>query len=299
MRFALLPVVIVATALAQAPTPKQQQTGYCPKTAVLEASPQQQFWFEGTLGKRHVRMYLDRGGDGVVGVFYDTADWVPVLLGGKWMSGPTEKMELIARSERDVGLGVMKGRLTANGLVGEWTQGNEDKEIAFHLKGVPQPKCDGKEPWKSFNDSHWPITFSYPASWHISTAEKSVTLTCPDASWMAYEEQEIHVLQGADEDKEPTDFVQCGEKWIYGYDCKCGRERDGCQTAAAENREGMTVLKADKLEWRVYCRDGGYVGSGWGDRRILTFEDTWIVVEAEGTAAELVERIAGSAKRRR
>jgi hypothetical protein len=31
----------------------------------------------------------------------------------------------------------------------------------------------------------------------------------------------------------------------------------------------------------------------------MTFEDTWIVVEAEGQPAELVERIVGSAKRRK
>lgn len=32
-------------------------------------------------------MYLERGGSVVIGAFYNTSDWLPVILGGRWRSG--------------------------------------------------------------------------------------------------------------------------------------------------------------------------------------------------------------------
>jgi hypothetical protein len=299
MRFALLILAFMVAAQAPAPCQKEYQASYCPRTANLEAAPQQEYWFEGLLGKKHVRVYLNRGGKGVVGVFYDTSDWIPVFLGGDWMQRGMGSIEVTAHTPQDKPMGVLKGDFTEGGLTGVWERGGDKEEIDFHWKAVPQPKCDGKEPWKNFHNAHWPVTFSYPGSWHVSETENSVTLTCPDASLMAYDEQEINIWQGAEANESTSDMIQCGEKWIYGLICKCGRDQDGCKTAEAMEREGMTILKADQLEWRVSCRNGGYVGLGWGDRRVMTFEDTWIVVEAEGQPAELVERIVGSAKRRK
>lgn len=297
-RLALPLVLVLATASAQAPNGKQSQIGYCPRTAELDAAQQQKYWFEGMLGKKHLRMYLDRGGDGVVGVYYDTTDWVPVFLGGKWISGEPASVEMTALSGRDRTVGTLKAKLTANGLAGSWRgSGAEGEE--FQLRTETQPKCDGSEKWKNFSDGHWPITFSYPSSWHASVNGDSITLTCPDASLMAYDGWEINVRQGGDAENDTTDFVQCQDKWIYGYDCKCGVDRNGCKTAVASDRGGMTELKANQMEWRVYCRDGGDVGSGWGDRRVLTFGDTWIVVEAEGQPAELVERLVETVKKRK
>jgi hypothetical protein len=54
---------------------------YCPQTARLSGRPADR-WFEGTIGPKHVRMYVERGGQEVVGLYYDVADWKPILLGG-------------------------------------------------------------------------------------------------------------------------------------------------------------------------------------------------------------------------
>jgi hypothetical protein len=298
MRFALLMLAVLVTASAQAPGQKQYQTGSCPKTAELEVSPQDKYWFEGVLGHKHVRMYLERGGEGVVGVIYDTTDWAPLMLGGRWIASENGTIEVTARNQREAETGLLKGHLTAGGLVGVWSPQDEQNDVPFRLKAVPQPKCDGNEPWKIFDNANWPVIFSYPRSWHISTGTDSITLTCPDASLMAYEGHEINVTQGAEANNATSDFVQCGDKWIYGYDCKC-KDVTRCKTAPATDREGMTILQGDEREWRAYCRGGGYVGVGHGKRRILTFGDTWIVVEGQGAPAELVERLVGTAKRRR
>src|SRR5579862_2302467 len=67
------------------------QTGYCPQTRELQAEPSQQFILDGSMGKRHVRMYLDRGGSQVVGLFYySEGDWEPTALGGDWDGGRVE-----------------------------------------------------------------------------------------------------------------------------------------------------------------------------------------------------------------
>lgn len=297
-RLAVLMVLVLAAASAQTPNQKQSQIGYCPRTAELDAGQQQKYWFEGMLGKNHVRMYLDRGGDGVVGVYYDTADWVPVFLGGKWISGEPVLVELTALSGRDRTVGILKAKITANGLEGSWTGARAESE-EFQLKTETQPKCDGAEKWKNFSDGHWPITFSYPGTWHASVNGDSITLTCPDASLMAYDGWEISVRQGGDAENETTDFVQCQDKWVYGYGCKCGVSLDDCKSAVMSEHAGMTELRADQMDWKMYCRDGGYVGSGLGDRRVFTFGDTWIVVEGEGKPAELVGRLVATVKKRK
>jgi len=223
-----------------------------------------------------------------------------VFLGGKWISGEPGAVEMTALSGRDRTVGTLKGKITASGLTGNWTgSGAEGAGTEVQLRTETQPKCDGSEKWKNFSEGHWPITFAYPGSWHMSVNGDSITLTCPDASLMAYDGWEINVRQGGDAENETTDFVHCQDKWIYGYDCKCGANRDGCKAAVEADRGGITELKADQMEWRMYCRDGGDVGSGRGERRVLTFGDTWIVVEAEGQPAELVERLVETVKRRK
>jgi hypothetical protein len=291
----LLFVFVLTAASAQAPGGKQLQTAFCPNTAQLEVSPSNTYWFEGLLGQKRMRMYLERGGAGVVGVYYDTADWVPMILGGRW-TGESE-IAVSALSMRDAVAGTFKGHLTARGFEGMWTPGGEENGIAFQLKSMAQPKCDGSGAWKSFQDGHWPVSFSYPASWHVSASGDSVTLTCPDPSLMAYEGYEITVMQGADANNATTDFVQCGEKWIYGSECKC-ENATRCKAAPAEERGGLTILKADEMEWKNYCRGGGYVGLGAGERRVITFGDSWVAVEGQGPVAELVVRVVGTMKRK-
>jgi hypothetical protein len=288
---------VLTAARAQAPGGKQYQSKFCPKTAELEVSPSAKYWFEGYVGKKHVRMYLERGGAGVVGVVYDSADWVPLILGGRWTSGDLEAVEMTALSARDTTAAVVRGHVTAHGFDGMWVAGGEENGTAFQLKTATEPRCDGSGSWKAFQDGHWPVTFSYPASWHVRTSGDTVTLTCPDPALMAYDGYEINVMQGEDANNATTDFVQCGDKWIYGYECKC-EDATRCKDAPAEEREGMTILRGEKREWRADCRGGGYVGEGQGDRRIVTFGDTWIVVEGQGPVAVLVEKIVGTAKKK-
>ena len=85
---------------------------------------------------------------------------------------------------------------------------------------------------------------------------------------------------------------------IYGYDCKCSEDKQ-CKVAPAADRGGMTILSGDEIDWKAYCRGGGDIGRGQGARRVLTFDDNWIVMEGRGPFAELVERMAGTAKRKR
>jgi hypothetical protein len=132
----------------------------------------------------------------------------------------------------------------------------------------------------------------------VSIDGDSITLTCPDASLMAYDGYQVSVRQGAEANNATSDFVQCGDKWSYGYDCKCG-DVSRCKNAPATERGGMMILRGDERGWRTYCRNGGYIGQGEGVRRILTFGDTWIDVEGQGPPSELVEKIVSTAKRRR
>jgi hypothetical protein len=287
----------LTAASAQAPGGKQYQTGFCPKTAELEVSPSAKYWLEGYIGKKHVRMYLERGGAGVVGVFYDVADWVPLILGGRWTSGELESIEMTALSARDATAAVLRGHFTERGLDGVWLVGGEENGTAFQLKTASEAKCDGSGGWKTFQDGHWPVTFSYPASWHVDASDNRVTLTCPDPSVMAYDGYEISVMQGEDANTATTDLVQCGDKWIYGSNCKC-EDATRCKDAPAVDRGGMTILQGGQMEWRTVCRGGGYVGAGKGDRQVVTFGDTWIVVEGQGPAAELVDKVVGTVKKR-
>ncbi len=290
--------MILPGALAQVPTPggKQYQTAFCPKTAELETAPSQKYWFDGVIGHKHVHMYLERGGDAVVGAFYDTTDWNPLTLGGRWIGEGQGAVELTARTEWDFDSGTLNGQLTPRGLSGVWLPGKEEHEIAFHLKEVEQPECDGNGAWKVFAGEHWPVSFSYPASWHISVSDDSISLTCPDASLMAYDGFEIDITQRSAANNITTDFVQCGDKWIYGDACQCA-DAKRCKVAPISERNGMTILNGDELDWPVYCRGGGQIGPGRGRREILTFEDAWVVVEGQGPPADLVERIVATAKR--
>jgi hypothetical protein len=74
------------TAPSNVPTETaDEQTAFCPSTHNLEVEPSTQYWLEGVIGSKIVKMYLNRGGSGVVGLFYEpNGDWKPVLLGGMW-----------------------------------------------------------------------------------------------------------------------------------------------------------------------------------------------------------------------
>lgn len=244
-------------------------------------------------------MYLNRGGEVVVGVFYYTENWVPFILGGSWVEGGAIKVG--AKPDQDgAEVGQLAGRLTTKGLVGTWKQVGDNIAVPVHLKTVPQPSCDGKGPWKRFNDPRWPITFSYPASWRVTTDPDGTTISCPDPSLMAYDGFALQLSQGKRTDLELTGFVDCGGQWRQGSDCDCDRhDQVLCQVATVDQRNGMTILGGEAGEWRVYCRGGGYVALGEGDERLILIDDKWVRFYEEGLDSQIVERIARTIKGRR
>jgi hypothetical protein len=167
------------------------QSGYCPPTHDLEVEPQEKHWFEGSIGNSSVRMYLNRGGSGVVGLFYATrGDWTPTYLGGEWKGGT---MSLLAESSDQSIKGHLQGRLVNAAFIGSWTSGGSDHAVPVRLAAAKQPACDGRGTWKRYDNPTWPVSFSYPASWRIKKApadfkniDNELELVCPDPESMAY-----------------------------------------------------------------------------------------------------------------
>ena len=58
-----------------------QSPNQCPNTKDLSnAKEMNEYWLEGVMGPKQIRMYLERGDDAVVGLYYDVADWKPILF---------------------------------------------------------------------------------------------------------------------------------------------------------------------------------------------------------------------------
>ncbi len=112
-------------------------------------------------------MYLERGGEGVVGLFYDKADWKTTLLGGSWAKDDTIQITTSIEGPDLVTSGKLKGRVTVNGFEGVWTPKDSNTSQPVHMKAEPEPPCGGNGAWRKFSDSKWPITFWYPAAWHL------------------------------------------------------------------------------------------------------------------------------------
>jgi hypothetical protein len=297
MRLPLLVfVVAVAVAVAQTPDTREYQQAVCPSTPLLELAPSSEHWFEGSMGRRQVRMHLERGGDAVVGVFYDTANWVPLILGGRWSNG--DAIEAAGRTEDDVVAGQLHGRISASGFMGSWTPKGRAGTEQVRMKRVPQPQCEHYAgAWRQFSDPRWPVTFSYPASWRLERGDESITLTCPDPSAMAYSDFNIRITQGSTGDEGAGSFTRCAGEWKYGRQCECDN-LDACETAEIQEVNGMTVLGGDNMEWRIYCRNGGYVASGFGVDRLILIGDRWFDLSGEGPPSELIETILKTVRRR-
>ena len=289
-------VFAVALAAAQAPSTKEYQEAVCPSTPPLEVAPSSEHWFEGFIGRRRVRMHLERGGEAVVGTFYDTANWVPLILGGRWINGGV--VEATGRTEDDSVAGRLHGRITTSGFVGSWTPQGRAGTEPVQLKRVAQPECGHYTgAWRQFSDPRWPVTFSYPASWRLEERGDSLTLTCPDPSAMAYLDFNIQITQGSTDDEGAGYFVRCAGKWRYGRQCDCDN-LDACRIAEITQENGMTVLCGDEMEWRVYCRNGGYVAQGFGSYRLLLLDDRWSDLIGQGPPSELIETIVKTVRRR-
>jgi hypothetical protein len=297
--FCMLPLLLlVPAACAQnsaSTRPKddtQYQTGYCPQTHALQAAPQAEYWFEGSIGKAAVRMYLDRGGDGVVGLFYAiSGEWTPTLLGGEWSAAG---VSLDGESDDHARQGRLHGRIEKNVFIGNWTPATGNRLEPVHLTTMPQPACDGKGPWNHFVDPRWPLSFSYPAGWQVQRKGEYLQLVCPDPETMAYNSA-VTIEMGTGEPPGSGALQHCPDGWKYGSLCDCSNEHsDECRIPKITRTSGKTFLDLDETEWRVYCRNEGYVGQGYGEHRIVLLQHAWMDIYATGPASPIVDRLTES-----
>jgi hypothetical protein len=234
-------------------------------------------------------MYVERGGGVVVGVFYDTSDWVPTILGGRWREGGA--VELTDITPTKVPNGRMDGILKPEGLDGSWTLLRDGINQPLSLHAVPKPPCDGKGDWKTFKDERWPFTFSNPVAWRAVVDGKGATFNCPDPELMLYDEADIQVNWDTEGRLESSDFVSCGGTWKYGRLLECDCERpDSCELASVRHRHGMTILGAE-IGSRLYCREGGYEGAGSSDVRFVSMDGIAVGLRSKLLPEDLLDRI--------
>jgi hypothetical protein len=291
-RVVLALLAVVSTEIA---AQEDYNVGMCPTTPKLRDNPSKTYWLDGSIGERPVRMYLEQGGDVVVGAFYYTeSDWTPTILGGHLtVNGALDASD---KGETKVETGRLTGRLTADNFVGEWIAPDQSKPLPAFLKTGAQPRCDGTGAWKRFDDNRWPVTFSYPGSWRLETSNDGVKVTCPNPSFMVYDSYEIEFRQGKKSELADLGFHLIGTKWIYGQGCD--ETPSHCSLVPVRRREGMTILGADEQEWRVYCRGSGYVAEGEGHELVLLIGDRWMDLRGQGPPSELIGRIVATARPR-
>src|SRR5581483_1415477 len=285
---------------------------YCPQTARLSENPTDHWtdhWFEGRIGPKLVRMYMRGGGSEVVGLYYDVADWKPILLGGKWTDKGNVQVTISLPDPNIVAIGTLNGRIGPSGeLVGTWTTSSENDggQQSVAMRQVPQPSCSGSGAWQKFSNPRVPITFSYPASWHVKIAEpdipnsegdKGIVLTCPDPMSLAYSWEIDFSPEEMRGDGNVDDFIQFDEgPWVYGCDSD---SRDLCRKPVVTRRAGITTYRADEIEFRTYCLDTGYVGQGEGHRFLLSFDDKWMQFYGSGPPSEIMDRILATVEIRK
>ena len=272
------------------------QTGYCPMTRQLETEPSQKFFFDGTLGGRGIRLFLDRGGSQVVGLFYySDGDWNPTVLGGDWESGA---VNLTDATETHAATGRLQGKLAPHQLIGTWTAVGSGNAVPVKLSEIRKPECGGSGPWKRFDDARRPISFSYPADWLLHVSDESITLSCPNPEEIA-DGGDVEIYQGQGFPHGPTPLVRCGSGWRYGSECSCQRKDElECQPAKVTRQKRATVLDVSEREWRIYCREGRYAAQGEGVDRIMLVRDAWLEIIAQSGSSGIIDRLAESVRLR-
>jgi hypothetical protein len=286
-------ILAQSDAAAKEPQDNELQSGYCPRTHDLEAEPQEEHWLEGAIRNNKVRMYLDRGGGGVVGLFYAPGgDWTPTFLGGEWGA---KGIALLAEAADHAPKGHLQGHLVKGAFIGSWTPESSGHADPVRLAAIKQPACDGRGAWKRFDDPKWPVSFSYPASWHIKEDDDALRLICPDPEAMAYNGV-VTIWEDKGKPGGPWDLVQCANGWQFGPKCD-DKESDLFRVTNASQQQGKTILSLDH-EWRVYCSDGGYVAQGDGEDQVVVLDGYWAEFMGAGAAYEIVDRLVKSASPR-
>jgi hypothetical protein len=267
---------------------EHEPTTSCPRTHVLGDGPQEEYWLEGTIRDKAVRMYFHRGGAGVIGLFYATdGDWTPTFLGGEWSA---DKITLSGESANQAPMGRMEVQLVNGAFIGSWTPDSSQHADPVRFAATQKPACDGSGVWKRFDDPKWPTAFSYPASWHIKENGDALQLICPDPEAMAYD-NEVTIYEGKGSPVGPWKLVHSAKGWRHGLD-----EGNSASFSVLEVSQplGKTILNIESV-WHVYCSDGGYIGLGGGEDRVVLLRDYWIEIMGAGSASDIVDRLAKSA----
>jgi hypothetical protein len=266
-----------------------------PRTEGEDGKPQSSHSLEGTIGDAKVRMYLEHNGEVVAGVYYYTRHWKPLLLSGNWAEGG--RVTLTETTRGPASTGQIRGMLGPAGLSGEWISPDDKTHRPVQLRVGGKIDCDGAGPSLSFADPAWPVTFSYPASWHLVREGTSLRLICADPMFMIYDDMDVLISRGVGLTtfEEPGDFVRCHGQWMssrseMGAGCNCADITPSCQSATTSTREGMTVLEGGG-DSKSYCRAGGYLGLGSRDEYLVLVGERWIQVHGASDAAAIAARV--------
>lgn len=279
-----------------------EQTAYCPNTHKLGATPSAQYWLEGFVGSKAVRMFLNRGGSGVVGLFYEPGgDWTPILLGGMWK---LDSVDLTAGKdiaafdrETQAPIGRLQGKLSNKVLIGKWLPKGSEQAEPVRLSVIPKMGCEAKGAWKHFESQKWPYSFSYPASWKLveekSGRDSYIRLMCPDPEALAYD-ADVTIDEGAGDPTEESGVVRCGDSWRFKVDCDEDiKDHASAYSPKESTRHGLKILDISEREWRGSCRSGGYIGQTEGIDQVVLLRDGWFRITGpeDGIVAHIVDTI--------
>jgi len=297
---------ILAVALSSAMA--DERDWFCPPTPGLpEGAQYWEKWFVGSIGSVGGRMHLVGGGDVAKGEFYRQNDWKPVIVGGRVNADGTlllhDELESSCGVEVDcAGPGELRAQLTKEGLTGNWKAQPDNQAEAIRMSMEPAPKCEAAGTKRVFRDPGWPITFEYPAAWHVDADAHTITLLCPDPDRMAYEGGNISLTMGnltpsGDLPKEAilSAFAR-DDKGKWQYENSLG---GGPNPAAAKQRDGLTIIRPEDASRRGYCLVGGYIGVTDEELVLIIFNGRWILVNGGLQAPEIVDQVVKSAALRK
>jgi hypothetical protein len=270
--------------------------------------PTASYWLEGTIGGSDVRMYLERGGAVVAGVYYYTRHGAALLLRGEWANGEVRLEETTDNKQT----GSLRGHLGPGGMDGVWSVpvpaegaavggARAARSVAVRLHRTKQPSCDGRGPWRRFDDPAWPMTFSYPADWSVQRRGASLEVTCPDPATLLYDDPGVSMTTGVGLNRfargEGGAIIRCNGKWHFlaadQGGCDCSALDSWCPKADVKQRDGLTVVSGLRA-WRMYCRGGSYQGQSDSQDYLFIDRDHWVTISGWGRGTAVVDRIAAS-----
>ncbi|MBV9267364.1 MAG: hypothetical protein JO061_14425 [Acidobacteriaceae bacterium] len=162
LRFITLPVFQVVFSQSTPMSGQDPIRPYCPQTANLTGDHLTDHWYEGTIGPKHVRMFLEQDGQQMVGLYYDISDWKPILLAGHWESDGKVQIRESGANPHTTPLGRFNAQASSSGnMAGTWIENTENSGApkSVSLNSTPQPACTGSGVWKKFINPKWHSPF--------------------------------------------------------------------------------------------------------------------------------------------